>query len=99
MTGIDNQIEVLPVSQFDNELRFSDCASDLQQPQLPSVCVDGESSDSHHRRPRSRDARGSCEQPGGQDAGALDCASSFLAFDVKNELKTEAEVKAALEKL
>ena len=54
VTSIDNKIEVLPVTQFDNELRFS-------------------------------------------IARAI--ASSFLAFDVKNELQTEAEVKAALEKL
>ena len=72
VTSIDNRIEVLPVSQFDNELRFSIAQGDLQQSQLPAVRVDGESADPHHRRARTRDARGSREQPGGPDAGALD---------------------------
>jgi hyperosmotically inducible periplasmic protein len=98
VTGIDNQIEVLPVSQFDNELRFSIARAIYNN---------------HNFRPYASMVnppihiivdRGRVTLEGVVNSQvdrmlARSIASSFLAFDVKNELQTEAEVKAALEKL
>jgi len=67
VTGIDNKIEVLPVSQFDNELRFSIARAIYSnhnfRPYASMV----------NRRARSRHSRRRREQPGGPDAGAVDC--------------------------
>ena len=98
VTSIDNQIEVLPVSQFDNELRFSIARAIYNN---------------HNFRPYASMVnppihiivdRGRVTLEGVVNSQvdrmlARSIASSFLAFDVKNELQTEAEVKAALEKL
>ncbi len=97
-TSIDNQIEVLPVSQFDNELRFRIARAIYSN---------------HNFRPYASMVnppihiivdRGRVTLEGVVNSQvdrmlARSIASSFLAFDVKNELQTEAEVKAALEKL
>jgi len=98
VTSIDNKIEVLPVSQFDNELRFSIARAIYNN---------------HNFRPYASMVnppihiivdRGRVTLEGVVNSQvdrmlARSIASSFLAFDVKNELQTEAEVKAALEKL
>ena len=98
VTSIDNQIQVLPVSQFDNDLRFRIARA-----------IYG----NHNFRPYASMVnppihiivdRGRVTLEGVVNSQvdrmlARSIASSFLAFDVKNELQTEAEVKAALEKL
>jgi len=98
VTQIDNRIEVLPVSQFDNELRF-----------LIARAIYG----NHNFRPFASMVnppihiivdRGRVTLEGVVNSQvdrmlARSIASSFNAFDVKNELQTEAEVREALEKL
>ena len=98
VTGIDNKIEVLPVSQFDNELRFSIARAIYNN---------------HNFRPYASMVnppihiiveRGRVTLEGVVNSNvdrmlARSIASNFLSFEVKNELQTEAEVKAALEKL
>ena len=98
VTSVDNQIEVLPVSQFDNDLRFRIARAIYSN---------------HNFRPYASMVnppihiivdRGRVTLEGVVNSQvdrmlARSIASSFLAFDVKNELQTEAEVKAALEKL
>jgi hyperosmotically inducible periplasmic protein len=98
VTSIDNKIEVLPVSQFDNELRFAIARAIYNN---------------HNFRPYASMVnppihiivdRGRVTLEGVVNNQvdrmlARSIASSFLAFEVKNELQTEAEVKAALEKL
>jgi hyperosmotically inducible protein len=98
VTSIDNQIEVLPVSQFDNDLRFRIARAIYSN---------------HNFRPYASMVnppihiivdRGRVTLEGVVNSQvdrmlARSIASSFLAFDVKNELQTVAEVKAQLEKL
>ena len=98
MTSIDNQIEVLPVSQFDDELRFSIARAIYSNPNFRPYASMVNPPDPHHRRPRSSDAGGRGEQPGGPDAGALD--REFVPRVRREErAEDEAEVKAELEKL
>jgi osmotically-inducible protein OsmY len=95
---VNNRIAVLPVSQFDDELRlriaraiygnpnFRPYASMVNPP--IHIIVD----------------RGHVTLDGVVNSNvdrmlARSIASSFLAFEVKNELKTEKEVQAELEKL
>jgi hyperosmotically inducible periplasmic protein len=98
VTSIDNRIEVLPVSQFDNDLRFSIARAIYSN---------------HNFRPYASMVnppihiiveRGRVTLEGVVNSQvdrmlARSIASSFLAFEVKNDLQTEAEVKAALERL
>jgi hyperosmotically inducible protein len=98
VTSIDNRIEVLPVSQFDNQLRYSIARAIYSN---------------HNFRPYASMVnppihiiveRGRVTLEGVVNSQvdrmlARSIASSFLAFEVKNELQTEAEVKAALETL
>ncbi len=95
---VRNRIDVLPVSQFDDNLRytiaraiyghsnFRQYASSINPP--IHVIVE----------------RGHVTLEGVVNSNvdrmlARSIASSFLAFEIKNELKTEAEQKAELEKL
>lgn len=98
VTALDNQITVLPVSQFDNQLRFAIARAIYSN---------------HNFRPYASMVnppihiiveRGRVTLEGVVNNNvdrmlARSIASSFLAFDVKNELQTEAEVRAELEKL
>jgi osmotically-inducible protein OsmY len=98
VTSIDNRIEVLPVSQFDNELRFAIARAIYSN---------------HNFRPYASMVnppihiiveRGHVTLEGVVNSQvdrmlARSIASSFLSFDVKNDLQTEAEAAAALEKL
>lgn len=98
VTSVDNRIEVLPVSQFDNELRWRIARA-----------IYG----NHNFRPYASMVnppihiiveRGRVTLEGVVNSQvdrmlARSIASNFLAFDIKNDLQTEAEVKAALEKL
>ena len=72
VTSIDNRIEVLPVSQFDNELRFSIARAIYNNHNFRPYASMVNPPIPHHRRTRSRDAGRSCEQQCGQDARAID---------------------------
>ena len=101
LTGIGevhNRIEVLPVSPFDDDLRYAIARAIYSNPQFAGygsqvnppihVIVD-----------RGRVTLEGVVNSEVERMLARSIASSFIAFDVKNELKTDAEVKALLEKI
>ena len=98
VTSVDNQIEVLPVSQFDNDLRFRIARAIYSNPNFrpfatmvnPPIHVIVE----HGRVTLEGVVNSEVDR-----MLARSIASNFLAFGVKNDLKTEAEVKAELERL
>jgi len=98
VTKVNNRISVLPVSQFDDELRLRIARAIYSngnfQPYAfmvnPPIHVIVE----HGRVTLEGVVNSNVDR-----VLARSIASNFLAFDVKNELKTEAEVKAELEKL
>jgi hyperosmotically inducible protein len=98
VTSIDNRIEVLPVSQFDNQLRYQIARAIYSNQNFrpfasmvnPPIHIIVE----HGRVTLEGVVNSQVDR-----MLARSIASSFLAFEVKNELQTEAEVKAALEKL
>jgi len=98
VTSVRNRIEVLPVSQFDDELRlriaraiYTNAAfrpfASMVNPPIHIIVERG---------------RVTLEGVVISDVDrmiARSIASSFLAFDIKNNLKTEREVRDELEKL
>ena len=98
VTSIDNQIEVLPVSQFDNDLRFSIARAIYSNHNFrpyasmvnPPIHIIVE----HGRVTLEGVVNSQVDR-----MLARSIASSFIAFDVKNKLQTEAEIRAELEKL
>jgi hyperosmotically inducible protein len=95
---VRNQIDVLPVSQFDNELRFRVARAIYSNPNFqpfarmvnPPVHIIVE----HGRVTLEGVVQSEVDR-----MVARSIASSFLAFDVKNNLKTVAEVRAEGEKI
>jgi hyperosmotically inducible protein len=95
---VDNQIDVLPASQFDDQLRFLLARAiysnsnfrpyaSMVNPPIHIIVEHGRVTlDGVVNNPVDRMI-------------ARSIASSFLSFDVKNELRTEAEVQAELAKL
>jgi osmotically-inducible protein OsmY len=98
VTEVNNKIKVLPVSSYDDSLRIRIARAIYSNPNFSSfasmvnppihVIVD----------------RGHVTLEGVVNSEvdkmvARSIASSFLSFSVKNDLKTEAEVKAEMEKL
>jgi hyperosmotically inducible protein len=95
---VENRLEVLPVSQFDNELRYRIARAIYSNPHFYGylsmvnppihVIVD----------------RGHVTLEGVVNNEvdrmlARSIASSFISFELKNELKTDAEVEEQLEKI
>jgi hyperosmotically inducible periplasmic protein len=95
---VQNRIEVLPVSQFDDDLRFRIARAIYGHSNFrpyasmvnPPIHVIVE----HGRVTLEGVVNSNVDR-----MLARSIASSFLAFDIKNELKTTAEAKAELEKL
>jgi hyperosmotically inducible periplasmic protein len=95
---VENKLEVLPVSQFDDELRIGIARAIYRNPAFAGfasmvnppihVIVD------HGRVTLEGVVNSEVDR-----MIARSIATSFNAFQVKNELKTEAEVKQELEKL
>jgi hyperosmotically inducible protein len=95
---VHNRIEVLPVSQFDDELRVSIARAIYRNPSLTMyatqvnppihVIVD------HGRVTITGVVNNELDR-----MLVRSIASSFPAFEFKNELKTDAEAKAELERL
>jgi hyperosmotically inducible protein len=101
LTGIDevqNRIEVLPVSQFDDDLRYRIARAIYGNPHFLGygsmvnppihIIVDG-----------GRVTLEGVVNSNVERMLARSIATSFNAFEVNNELKTDAEVKEQLEKL
>ena len=96
--SVDNKIQVLPVSQFDDELRFRIARAiygnsafwnyaTMVNPPI-HIIVNG-----------GRVTLQGVVQSNVERQLARSLASGFAAFEVKNELKTDDEVQARLEKI
>ena len=98
VSRVINKIKELPVSQFDDDLRIRIARAIYSSPHFRGygsmvnppihIIVD------HGRVTLEGVVNSQVDR-----MIARSIATNFLAFDVKNELKTEAEVKAELEKL
>jgi len=97
VTAVDNKIGVLPVSQFDDELRFRIARAiyshssfwqyaTMANPPIRIVVNNGHV------------ALEGVVQSNVERMLARSLASGFGAFDVKNDLKTDAEVRESLER-
>lgn len=95
---VHNRIEVLPASQMDDNLRYSIARAiyghPIFQPYTTMV-----NPPIHVVVERGRVTLEGVVNSEVERALARSIASSFLAFEVKNELKTDEEVKAELERL
>jgi hyperosmotically inducible protein len=95
---VQNRIEVLPASQFDDDLRYAIARAIYGSPHFAAygtmvnppihIIVD-----------RGRVTLEGVVNSNVERMLARSIATSFPAFEVKNELKTDAEVKEQLEKL
>ena len=97
VTTVDNKIEVLPVSQFDDELRFRIARAIYSHSSFWNYAA--------MANPPIRIVvnRGHVSLEGVVQSNverqlARSLASGFGAFDVKNDLKTDAEVRESLER-
>ena len=98
VTNVINKISVLPASQFDDDLRLAIARAIYSngnfQPYAfmanPPIHIIVE----HGRVTLAGVVNSDVDR-----VLARSIASNFLAFDIKNELKTDAEVKQELEKL
>jgi|SRR5688572_23847282 len=95
---IRNNIEVLPVSQFDNELRYDIARAIYRHPSLQMYAL-GVNPPIHVIVEHGRVTLEGVVNSNLDRVLARSIASSFPAFEIKNELKTDAEVTAELEKL
>jgi len=95
---VENRLEVLPVSQFDNDLRWQIARAIYRNPAFIGY-------GSHVNPPihiivdRGRVTLEGVVNSNVDRMLARSIASSFGSFDLKNELKTEAEVREQLEKI
>jgi hyperosmotically inducible protein len=98
VTEVENRIKVLPVSQFDDELRFRIARAiygnsafwnyaAMANPPIHIVVNGG------------RVALHGVVQSNVERQLARSLATGFASFEVRNELKTDEEVQAALEKI
>jgi hyperosmotically inducible protein len=95
---VNNRIDVLPVSQFDDQLRYSIARAIYSNPMFarygtmlnPPIHIVVE---------RGRVTLEGVVNSQVERMLARSIATSFNAFEVKNALKTDAEVQAELEKL
>jgi hyperosmotically inducible protein len=98
VTGVDNRIQVLPVSQFDDELRFRIARAiyghsafwnyaAMVNPPIHIVVNGG------------RVTLQGVVQSNVERQLARSLATGFGSFEVKNELKTDEEMQAELEKI
>lgn len=95
---VDDRIEVLPVSQFDDQLRIGIARAIYANPafQMYASMVNPPI---HVVVEHGHVTLDGVVQSEVDRMLARSIASSFPAFSVRNQLKTEAEVKAELEKL
>ncbi len=98
ISEVQNRIEVLPVSQFDDELRYRIARAIYSNPHFvgygsmvnPPIHIIVE---------RGRVTLEGVVNSNVERMLARSIATSFNAFEVKNELRTDAEAKKELEKL
>jgi hyperosmotically inducible protein len=98
VTAVTNNIEVLPVSQFDNELRFRIARAIYGNSSFWNYAAMA-NPPIHIIVNRGRVTLVGVVNSNVERVLARSLATGFGAFDVKNELKTDAEVQAELEKI
>lgn len=98
VTRVDNQLEVLPVSQFDDQLRLGIAQAIYSNPAFRGM-VSLVNPPIHVIVEHGHVTLNGVVMNEVDRAIARSIAGSFPAFSIKNELKTEAEVKQELEKL
>ncbi len=96
--GVRNDIAVLPVSSFDDRLRLSIARALYRHPSLSMYGL-GSNPSIHVIVERGRVTLDGVVNNDMDKVIASSVARSFLAFDVKNELKTDEEMRQQLEKL
>jgi hyperosmotically inducible periplasmic protein len=96
VAAVDNKIQVLPVSQFDDELRFR-IARAIYGHSLFWNYANMANPPIHVVVNRGHVTLEGVVQSNVDRMVARSLASGFGAFDVKNELKTDAEVRESLE--
>ena len=95
---VNNKIDVLPVSQFDDQLRLGIARAIYRNPNFSSF-ASMVNPPIHVIVERGHVTLEGVVNSEVDRAVARSIASSFPAFSVKNDLKTEAEVKQELEKI
>ena len=95
---VHNRIEVLPASQFDDDLRYYIARAIYGHPMFEPYAV-MVNPPIHVVVERGRVTLEGVVNSEVERALAGSLASSFLAFEVKNALKTDEEAKAELERL
>ncbi len=98
VTEVRNQIQVLPVSQFDNELRFRIARAIYRNSSLSMYGI-GANPSIHIIVERGHVTLDGVVNNDMDRTIARMVAAQFDAFSVKNDLKTTEEVKQDLEKL
>ena len=98
VTAVQNNIEVLPVSLFDDSLRLRIARALYSNSSLARYGL-GTNPSIHVIVERGRVTLDGVVSNEMDRMIASSVARSFLAFEVKNELKTDAEMKQQIEKL
>ena len=98
VTRVDNQLEVLPVSQFDDQLRLGIAQAIYSNPAFRGM-VSLVNPPIHVIVEHGHVTLNGVVMNEVDRAIARSIAGSFPAFSIRNELKTEAEVKQEMEKL
>jgi len=95
---VDNQLEVLPVSQFDDQLRLGIAQAIYSNPAFRGM-VSMVNPPIHVIVDRGHVTLDGVVLNEVDRAIARSIAGGFPAFSIKNELRTEAEVQQELERL
>jgi hyperosmotically inducible protein len=95
---VHNRIEVLPASQLDDRLRYDIARAIYSHPMLERYAVMA-NPPIHVIVERGRVTLEGVVNSEVERALARSIAGSFLSFDVRNDLKTDEEVREAIEKL
>ena len=98
VTQVVNKLEVLPVSQFDNQLRVGIARAIYSNSSLSNYGL-GPNPSIHIIVDRGHVTLDGVVMNDMDRQIARSVVGSFTTFGIKNELKTDAEVKADLEKL
>ena len=98
VASVDNRISVLPVSSFDDELRYRIARAIYGNPAFHQYAFRA-NPPIHGIVEHGRVTLEGVVISNVDRVLARSIAGNFLAFDVKNELKTEAEVRDELEKI
>jgi len=98
VTAVDNNIEVLPVSQFDDELRYRIARAIYSNASFWNYAAMA-NPPIHIVVNRGHVTLAGVVQSNVEKMLARSLAAGFGSFEVKNELKTDAEVQAEMEKI